>query len=203
MNDLDLVRRVLSGDEAAAVEWFDDHFERLYRFARARLDGDDEAAEEVVQIAMIKALRNLHAYRGEAALFTWLCTICRREIQAVRERASRHMQVQLVEDHPATRAALDALSAGEDPESVAGRRELSRLVQVALDHLPSRYARALEWRYIDGLTVTEIADRLGLGYKAAESTLSRAREAFREGFTALAGAWPPDAALWRRTGEES
>jgi len=55
-----------------------------------------------------------------------------------------------------------------------------------LDRLPPRYAAALEWKYIDGLPVNEIAARLELTSKAAESMLTRAREAFREGFSILA-----------------
>jgi DNA-directed RNA polymerase specialized sigma24 family protein len=48
----------------------------------------------------------------------------------------------------------------------------------------------LEWKYIQGLGVDEIALRLGLGYKAAESLLTRARNAFREAFATAAGGWP-------------
>ena len=49
----------------------------------------------------------------------------------------------------------------------------------------------LEWKYIDSLSVNEIASRLGTTTKAAESLLTRARNAFREAFTATAeGALP-------------
>jgi DNA-directed RNA polymerase specialized sigma24 family protein len=47
----------------------------------------------------------------------------------------------------------------------------------------------LEWKYIHELSVQEIAERLGVGYKAAESLLTRARAAFREGFSLTAGEW--------------
>ncbi len=56
---------------------------------------------------------------------------------------------------------------------------------MALDQLPSHYGSALEWKYLEELSVKEIASRLKLSPKAAESTLTRAREAFRDGFTAL------------------
>jgi RNA polymerase sigma-70 factor (ECF subfamily) len=84
-------------------------------------------------------------------------------------------------------AALESLSAVSDtgPEAVLRRDETARLVHVLLDRLPPRYAAALEWKYIDGLSVNEIAGRLELTSKAAESILSRAREAFREGFAIL------------------
>ena len=64
------------------------------------------------------------------------------------------------------------------------RRELSRVVQVTLDHLPGRYGEVLAWKYIEGTSVEEIGRRLGLGHKAAESLLTRARQAFREAFCA-------------------
>jgi RNA polymerase sigma-70 factor (ECF subfamily) len=191
-SDLNLARRILAGDESASEAFFAEYFPRLYRFARIRLGGDEQAAEEIVQSTLIRAVRKLHTFRGEAALFTWLCTLCRREIGAWLERAGRAPEVSLVEDHPATRIALEAAArlAASDPESEAGRREISRLVQVTLDHLPGRYGQVLEWKYIQGLSVDEIAGRLGIGYKAAESQLTRARDAFRDAFAAVAGAWP-------------
>jgi RNA polymerase sigma-70 factor (ECF subfamily) len=196
VSDLDLARRVLAGDESACETLFAEYFPRLYRFARIRLGGDEQAAEEVVQTTLIRAVRKLHTFRGEAALFTWLCTLCRREIGAWLERTGRTAEVPLVEDHPASRMALEAAAglAGADPESEAGRRELSRLVQLTLDHLPGRYGQVLEWKYIQGLAIDEIAERLGVGYKAAESLLTRARQSFRDAFAVVAGTWPAQTA---------
>jgi RNA polymerase sigma-70 factor, ECF subfamily len=57
--------------------------------------------------------------------------------------------------------------------------------------LPAHYADALEWKYIDEVSVQEIGIRLGLGPKAAESLLTRARSAFRDAFRALAAAAQP------------
>jgi len=65
------------------------------------------------------------------------------------------------------------------------RDETARLVHLLLDRLPPRYAAALEWKYIEGLSVAEIAARFDLTTKATESMLTRAREAFREGFSIL------------------
>ena len=196
VSDLDLARRILAGDESASEAFFADYFPRLYRFALSRLGGDEQAVEDVVQLTLIRAVRKLHTYRGEAALFTWLCTLCRREISGRLEQSRRTTEVSLVEDHPATRMALEAAASltGTDPESETGRRELSQLVQVTLDQLPGRYGEVLEWRYIQGFSVDEIAHRLGVGYKATESLLSRARQAFREAFSMVAGAWPVHAA---------
>ena len=189
MQDLALARRLVAGEESAFDAFFADYFPRVYRFARARLDGNDDWAEDVTQAALIKALAKIHTYRGDAALLTWLCTLCRHEISDWRQRSGRASEVALVDDSPDIRAALETVAAlaSEDPDAELRRRELSRLVQATLDHLPGRYGDVLEWKYIQELTVAEIAGRLGLGYKAAESLLTRARQAFRDGFVLVEG----------------
>jgi RNA polymerase sigma-70 factor, ECF subfamily len=186
--DPEHVRRLLRGDEAAFEQFFDDAYPALYRFALARLDFDHDAAGEVAQAALCKAIRKLHTFRGEASLLTWLCTFCRREIYDHRHRHHGRVQVDLVEDTPEIRAALESLRAtpAQDLDASLDRTRMASLVQRVLDQLPTHYAHALEWKYIDELTVRAIGERLGLGPKAAESLLTRARQAFREAFQTMA-----------------
>ena len=191
-DDRALVRRMRAGDEGAFEEFFESSFHGLYRFALARVDQDAELAREVAQAALCKAFEKLHTYRGEAPLFSWLCSICRFEISAhFRRRRRAPVALSLVEEDGEVRGALESLlSAGDDPEAGALRHEVARLVHLTVDHLPPRYAEVLEWKYTDGSSVNEIADRLGLSPKAAESLLGRARRAFRDGFSSLSGAIP-------------
>ena len=179
--DLKLARSVVEKDRKAAERFFDAYFGRLYRFVALRLD-DAQACEDVVQEAMIKALRNLHSYRGEAALFTWLCQICRNEISNYFRKFGRKEEVLLrLDDEPNLRAALESLDV-EDPDAAVNRMTLEKVVQLTLDYLPENYSKALEWKYLEGLSVDEIAGRLGTGVVAAQSMLARARAAFRKGF---------------------
>jgi RNA polymerase sigma-70 factor (ECF subfamily) len=183
-----LAARMVRGDEAAFAEFFESHFAPLFRFAMPRVGNDAQVAEEVVQAALCLAVRKLGTYRGEAALLTWLCTICRHEISAYFEKLRRTPPTtELLDELPEVRAALESLGAADRPEAILDRHETSRLVQLVLDRLPAHYGDALEWKYIDGLSVAEIAQRLGVGTKAAESTLTRARTAFRDAFTAAYG----------------
>ncbi|ANM30759.1 hypothetical protein ABI59_15995 [Acidobacteria bacterium Mor1] len=186
--DRKLVRRLLAGDERAFDAFFDEYFPRLYRFVLRRTQGDEDAAEEIAQAALSQAIRKLATYRGEAALFTWLCTFCRFEMSA-RYRKSRRSPdaVELAEDDQEIRAALESLWAGMEagPHADLERNELVRRVHAALDHLPGRYGAVLEWKYIEGISMREIAGRLGIGEKAVESTLTRARNAFRQAFSEL------------------
>jgi RNA polymerase sigma-70 factor, ECF subfamily len=185
-----LVKRVLAHDRQAFNVFFDAYFPRLYRFARSRLADDPEVTKEIVHVTLTKAMRKLASYRGEAALFTWLCTICRNEINDYVERVAREREhVVLTEDMPDVRAAVDALTApaSDEPESNFRRVETARLIQVALDRLPTHYGNALEWKYIYGFSVEEIAAKLGVGLDAAQSVLARAKRAFHDVYGALTG----------------
>jgi RNA polymerase sigma-70 factor (ECF subfamily) len=183
-----LVARMVRGDEAAFGEFFESHFAPLFRFAMPRVANDAQLAEDVVQAALCRAVRKLASYRGEAALLTWLCTFCRHEISAYFEKASRvPPMVELLDDIPEVRAALESLRPSDRPEEALRRNETGRAVQIVLDRLPGHYGDALEWKYIEGLSVAEIAERLGVGAKTAESMLTRARLAFRDAFTAAHG----------------
>lgn len=188
--DRELARRMLDGDERAFHEFFDSHFPRLYRFALSRLGRNEDVAEEVAQAAICKAILKLSTYRGEAALFTWLCTFCRHELSAYyRKNGPAAEQVDLAEEIPEVRAALESLGAEiEEPGAALDREALGRLVRTTLDHLPARYASVLEWKYLEEAPVKEIASRLELSPKAAESLLTRARAAFRDGFKVVTGA---------------
>jgi RNA polymerase sigma-70 factor (ECF subfamily) len=188
LEDRRLVKRLLAHDREAFSAFFDGYFPRLYRFARARLGDDPDTTKEIVQVTLTKAMRKLSSYRGEAAFFTWLCTICRNEIADHHERVARDRRhVVLTEDSPDIKAAVEAIAAPEsdEPEANFRRLETTRLIQVALDQLPAHYGNALEWKYVYGLSVDEIAAKLGLGIEAAQSLLARAKRGFQEVYGTL------------------
>jgi RNA polymerase sigma-70 factor, ECF subfamily len=186
--DFAVARRILAGDEATFRTLFDQVFPRLYRFVLARLDGDHDAARDVVQQTFCRAIERLDKYRGEAALYTWLFQICRNTLNDYFRFTSRERRVITpLEDLPQVRALLETLAAPQAtaPETGAWRSELGRLVQATVDALPNRYAQVLEWKYIDDWPVKSIAERLGVSDKAAESLLTRARDAFRAAMTEM------------------
>lgn len=192
--DQDLARRIAGGDRQAFDGFFREYFPRLYRFTLARIGNDPSLAEEVVQRTMCIVVRTMASYRGEALLFTWLCQICRNELSAVYRQQGAHLRADVpLDDHPAVQAALESMM-GSDfrPDTNRQREEVAGFVRATLAHLPENYATALELKYMNGCSVAEIAGRLGLGEKAAESVLSRARAAFREG---LRSVWDVEAEL--------
>jgi RNA polymerase sigma-70 factor (ECF subfamily) len=188
--DLQIAKRVLAGDEAAFQRLFDLYFPRLYRFALMRLNGNAADAADVVQLAFTRGFERLATFRGEASLYGWLCQVCRNAItDIVRQRGRELVPRPSLDDDETITAILESLAAPplDEPEVQAWRAELARLIQVTLDALPERYGDVLEWKYVDGLSVKEIATRLAVGPKAAESLVMRARVAFREVITELSG----------------
>jgi len=186
--DRALARRILAGDEAAFRGLFDSFFPRMYRFALARLDGDHEATSEVVQQTFCKAIERLDTYRGEAALYTWFCQVCRNTLVDYQRAMNRQARtVVLLEDQPNLRAILEAFvaPAADQPDLGAWQQDVRRLVQATVDTLPDHYSEILEWKYVDGLSVDDIARQLNVGAKAAESLLMRARNAFRAAIMAM------------------
>ena len=186
-NDRALAKRVAAGDSKAFEAFFREYFPRLFRFTLARVSGDADLAEEIVQRTMCRVVRKMGSFRGEALLFTWLCQICRNEMTAIyRQRGLQESQTVPLEDHPAIRAALESISVEFDtPESDQNKEELARFVRLTLEDLPAKYATALEMKYIRGCNVSEIGEQLAISTKAAESVLSRARAAFKEAFRSL------------------
>jgi RNA polymerase sigma-70 factor (ECF subfamily) len=190
-----LVKAMLAGDERAFRTFFEMYFPRVYRFALPRLNRNEDTAKDVVQETMIKAIRKIGDWRGDASLFTWMCQICRREIaDHVRSQRRHSSRIVMIEDSEEVRAALESIEApaGDDPLRRADSAEMKRLVQAVLDRLPGRYGDALEWKYVEGHSVEEIGERLGIGQTAAQSLLARARVAFREGLEAVFGASAAD-----------
>jgi RNA polymerase sigma-70 factor (ECF subfamily) len=187
--DRELVERLLRADARAFDEFFNEYYPKLYRFVKRRV-ADSALAEDVAQGAMCRALDSLRGFRGEAALFTWMCTLCRRELSArLGEFNPAAGSASLAEDDPTIRAALESLLANEstDPVLATDRAQLRQAIRVALDYLPAPYGDILEWKYLRDMSIGDIARRLGRSPKAAESLLTRAREAFREAFTLLTG----------------
>ncbi len=178
----------MQGDSRSFDVFFNGYFPRIYRFALARLDNDHNLAEDTAQVVLCQAISKMSTYRGEAPLFSWLCTFCRHEISRQRKaRGYAQGSAQLTEDDPSVCAALESLlsATSDDPGVAAYKAELGRLVQVALDHLPALYADSLECKYVHGFSVREIAGRIGKSEKATESILTRARGAFRDCFESL------------------
>ncbi len=180
--DRAMVARMRAGDQRAFDEFFKATAPRLVAHISRRSPLDAASLEDIVQNALIKAVRNLSSYRGEAALLTWVTEICRHELADAHRKAGRRpVHVSLDEPHMLARVG-DSLQAPVSKEPAAHQQALSQHEQImrVLAGLPANYALALEAKYGDGLSVEAIARELGVTEIAAQSVLARARDLFRQ-----------------------
>jgi RNA polymerase sigma-70 factor, ECF subfamily len=180
--DRALVARMRAGEQRAFDEFFTASAPRLVAFVSRRSRLDPAGVEDIVQCALIKAVRNLASYRGEAALMTWLTEICRHELADVHRKAARRPAHVSVEETNLVSQLIAPTH--EEPQSIAYAADRRHAVMRVLHGLPERYALALEAKYGDGLSVEAIALQLGLTTIAVQSLLGRAREAFRRAWLA-------------------
>jgi RNA polymerase sigma-70 factor (ECF subfamily) len=155
---------------------------RVYNLARKML-GSDEDAEDITQEVLLKAIRKLPSFRGDAALGTWLHRIAVNAVLGYRrKKATRHEHS--VEDPLDDLDSTGRAASGTTPpENELVQRETKQLIEKAIDTLPDKYRRVYVLADVEELPNADIANRLGLSLPAVKSQLHRARAMMR---TALA-----------------
>ncbi|MBN8961864.1 MAG: RNA polymerase sigma factor [Rhizobiales bacterium] len=181
LNDAELVRRSLARDGSAFRVIMQAHNRRLYRLARG-IVRDDAEAEDVVQEAYVRAFTHLADFRGDSSLATWLSRITINE--ALGRLRSRRPTVDLatfeVQRTPAEIIQFPLTSKADDPEQTMAQRQLLQLVEQATDKLPEVYRIVFITRVIEGMSVEETAEILGLRPETVKTRLHRARRLVRE-----------------------
>lgn len=179
--DADLVRRAVARDGEAFRTIIQRYNQRLYRMARSILKNDSEA-EDAVQEAYVSAFTHLESFRGDSSLATWLSRIVINEALG-RLRAQRP-SVEL-DGFAEPRVAAEIIpfplaSKPDDPERTMAQRQLLQLVEQATDNLPDVYRTVFTARVIEGLSVEDTAEILGLKPETVKTRLHRARRLVRE-----------------------
>ncbi len=171
--DADLRLRVLRGDVRAWETLYDAHFERLWRVVRSRVS-DVHSAEDVVQEAWTVAVAKIREFDPARGGFgEWLGGIA---INVLRNHSRRRAV--------AENAVAELESIADSTEGV-DRLVVQEILLESWDTIPAHYQGVLRQKYVDGLSMNEIAARMNETVKAVESLLSRARAAFREHYGRL------------------
>ena len=154
--------RPLSND--AVVELYERTLDEVYRYATRLTGGDRPFADEIVQETYLQLLRGPAPRDG--ADIGWLIVACRHRFLDALKRDRRRTDREL--------RALEKPAAAPEPGGEATD---------ALGALPVDYRVVLVLRYVDGLSVSEIATEIGRSRRATESLLARARAALRDRLT--------------------
>lgn len=153
---------------------------RLFRIARGILRNDSDA-EDAVQDAYIRAFTHLDQFRAESRLSTWLARIAMNEaLGRLRRRRTAPLPISLDSDHQAEIVRFPLSNPLDDPEKTMAQREIQHLVERAIDQLPEPFRMVFITRVIEGMTIEETAEILGVKPETIKTRLHRARTMIRD-----------------------
>jgi RNA polymerase sigma-70 factor, ECF subfamily len=163
-----LRRAVLAGDELAWRTWYDAEYAGLYAYVLWRCGGLPDRADDIVQETWLTAVRHVRRFDPRRGSFSGYLRGIAANVLRNHFRSRKRQSAQPLNGHLAA------------PDVDQSRRDQAERIAFALARLPEHYEGVLRSKYVDGLSIAEIASGSGDTPKAVESLLSRARQAFRE-----------------------
>ena len=184
-DDAALARLAAQGDQDAFARIMRRYNQRLYRLAVSVM-GDASEAEDVLQESYVRAFYAFATYSGAGSLGAWLGRIVRNEaIDRVRSRDSRrsHVAIEAELGDPGQQPVVEETNVMTDvvidPEALAANAELRRLLERAIQRLPEQFRTAFVLREVEGLSVEETAEYLGIPPATVKTRDHRARNLLR------------------------
>ncbi len=163
-----LTRAMADGDETAYRIFYDAYFDRLLRYLLVVTGGNEEAAREALQLALVRVVRHVKPFDAEEKFWSWL-TVLARSALADETRKQRRYFSFLDKFTRQQETAPVALNNGE------ADAELCALLESQLTALPADERQLVEQKYLLHQSVREIAGEQQTTEKAVESRLSRVR----------------------------
>ena len=181
-----LISRFRQGDERSFDILFDRYKGRIYTFI-VRFVKDHKIAEDIVQETFIRVFRKARHFRRQAKFSTWLYTIAANLCKDELKKRKRRENVSL--DAPAGHHRQDGQvwsriqvipDSSEGPRAQAEKRELSRVVLLALEELPHGARLVIELHVMQGLRYREVAEILGCPLGTVQSRMHNAVQLLRK-----------------------
>ncbi len=191
-NEADWVRRAKAG-ELAAFEALTTRYERQVYSLALRLLRHPHDAEDVTQQTFLSVLEHLAGFREEARFSTWLMRIATHAaLKVLRKRKGLDIvSLETPADEPGDPDAIPhprfIADWRQSPAQLVQQRETQRLLNEALARLDEKHRLVFLLRDVEGLSVKETADTLGLSQANVKVRLLRARLQLREHLTRALG----------------
>jgi RNA polymerase sigma-70 factor (ECF subfamily) len=176
--ELDLITGGKQGNNAALTELFSRHYLSSLRIARGILRSEDDS-QDAVQMAYFSAFQHLDSFRGDACFKTWITSIVVNSCRMQLRKPGRRMTWVALEDLPGGRGADILPSSAPTPEKVTWCREINSALSDAVSRLPDHLREVYTLYSVTGLSLKEVAAKLGLTVPATKTRLYRARAGVR------------------------
>ena len=180
-DDSELASLAAQGDQDAFARIMRRYNQRLYRLAVSVM-GDASEAEDVLQESYVRAFYAFATYTGAGSLGGWLARIVRNEaIDRLRARDSRRSHVAIEADlgEQGEQPREEETNVMIDPQALAANAEWQRLLEQAIHRLPEQFRTAFVLREVEGLSVEETAEYLGIPAATVKTRDHRARNLLR------------------------
>ncbi|HWT13956.1 MAG TPA: RNA polymerase sigma factor [Allosphingosinicella sp.] len=198
LDDSALARLIAARDPDAVRLVTRRNNQRLFRAAWSILKNRAEA-EDAVQSAYLSAFAAIGRFEGRSSLATWLTRIAINEAlgrQRAARRRRRHLEeasVSLLDDY--REKLMRGSMSGGSPDGGLGRAQLRAVLEQAIAALPAEFRTVFVLREIEGLSVEETAEALGLVPATVKTRTLRARRRLRQALapelkSVLEGAFP-------------
>jgi RNA polymerase sigma-70 factor (ECF subfamily) len=174
--DWAVVQQALAGNADAQEHLFAPHSRKLYRIAFGLLHNKEDA-EDAVQDGLCKAFTSLRSFQGRSSFSTWLTRIVINSALMARRRKRFHSEASLdeiLDGHP-EQLPRGIAKERPDPERIYAENEIQALIEEHVRQLPPTLQVAFRLQAINGLSVTESSQALGIRANAFKSRVSRAR----------------------------
>jgi RNA polymerase sigma-70 factor (ECF subfamily) len=166
---------MVAGDEQAYRNFYYAYYDRLSRYLLVVSRGDEDAAVEALQAALVRVARHIKIFTDEAVFWSWL-TVLARTALSDQKRTKRRYLAFLDRFRSQTRAEPGPAGSTEADEDA----RLLRLLEANLSELPPEDKQLLEWKYLERRSVRDIAHDLQISEKAVDSRLVRVRRRLKE-----------------------
>ena len=197
MTDVELARCCADGDAEAVRHLVTANNQRLFRTAWSIL-GNRQEAEDVLQSCYAKALAAIGGFEGRSTLTTWLTRIAINEAlgrRRVNQRRRKHLEAEGVQVLETYREQLTKGSQAPSPEAEAAREQLRSILERAIADLPENFRTVFVLHEIEGASVEDAAQLLGIPTGTVKTRLMRARLKLQQSLapevrSALTGTFP-------------
>jgi RNA polymerase sigma-70 factor (ECF subfamily) len=186
------VKRAKAGDLSAFETLISRHEQRVYSLA-LRMLRQEQDAEDVTQQTFLSALEHLGEFRGEAAFGTWLTRIATHAaLKVIRKRKGLNViSLQAATESTDSEETIPhpefIADWRQSPEQLVHRQEIQRLLDEALAQLDEKHRFVFLLRDVEGFSVRETAEALGISEANTKVRLLRARLELRERLTRALG----------------
>lgn len=179
MKDQMVLTGILSGDKRALIGFYRTYAPRLSRYIKTKVNNDGDS-EEILQDTLFAFLESIRDFNGDSSIQTFLFSICSHKIiDYYRRKKIAHV---VFSKMPQLEFLVSPLLG---PEEELDTTMLKEKIRNVLHTLLPHHRQILLFKYVDDLSVAEIAQRLAITFKSAESQLFRARKAFVEAFLSI------------------